>query len=1032
MCRHFVAACNFLVLNRPSSPPAALPPLNDHQRDMLCRYERWAATWLRLSRGLKSGLGRSVQKLQTISDQISVLQQMSQRLFSELQPYSKASRGPAEDVPIRAEPAPSEPLVPSKVAPTATNMSIEPSRLTFEEAPKFNARRFLCDPLLRAGLQDPRAFRAPSCQWVKPKLTRVHCSRQKQLELFKKWDLVHSLHLIPASSSEFRYRCGLFSVFKNDTTDRQILNPIPENSRCFSVSDATHTLAHSSLLCQLYIPEGSALVINSDDLCDFYHGFLVSDQHAARNHLHGVFKAEEFEGWNCHREELRGQDVVGCFRTLAMGTSYAVEVAQHSHSVLLYRSGCLREKERVSYRCIFPKGPGFDLLCIDDHVYLLLVKLSEVNKPPSPNRRDVRLLSRASYAYLKSGLRVSAKKKVRNATQATVLGGDLDGVRGDICAPRLRTTALGGLTLQLILLGYCSKDLLQCLIGSWVFVCMFRRGFMCLLTAVYHEMRNRAGGEIFRLSHDARQELLLLVLLSPCMFTDLRAAPLDHIYCTDASGFAAGACHSRISRSASLELLRHADHKGYHTSLLPRSSELASRFGDHADDDYFSLGLPQQLTEGILFDFLEIFRGEGNLSSVAGSLGLRVHPGFDPSTGSSGDFASSDCFDQVLGLICRRVVGYVHVKPPCDSFGTMWKPRLRDKSHPWGFDPHDVPTQRGNRIAMRTAFVLNLSSAYGILASADQPLGSTMFKLDIFRRLVKGRFHSFELCKCTYGSPFEGRSVWLVNNPVLLQLRAKCACALRKRHLRLSNFFTEAGVKEFVSLCQPSPSAVFGRDPREGEPVSMFSRMYPLALCRRIFELQLPSLRLLQQPDVDTSRPASTPPRWIADLGNCLPWKKLYQYRFSRVNHININEELSYRTLIKYLAKHSPNSRCGILLDSRVVIGCNSKGRSSSAKLNYYLSTSLPYIIGGNIYPYHFHVGTHDNCADDPSRLQPLRSPADHPPLWLRRFLAGDDRYLAAVRLADDRVGPCGGWARLVCVLSLLRADASPPPGFEQ
>ena len=108
-----------------------------------------------------------------------------------------------------------------------------------------------------------------------------------------------------------------------------------------------------------------------------------------------------------------------------MGTSYAVEVAQHSHSVLLYRSGCLREKERVSYRCIFPKGPGFDLLCIDDHVYLLLVKLSEVNKPPSPNRRDVRLLSRASYAYLKSGLRVSAKKKVRNATQATVLGGEM-------------------------------------------------------------------------------------------------------------------------------------------------------------------------------------------------------------------------------------------------------------------------------------------------------------------------------------------------------------------------------------------------------------------------------------------------------------------------------------------------------------------------------------------------------------------------------------------------------------------------------
>ncbi|CAE7640566.1 SUF4 [Symbiodinium sp. CCMP2592] len=543
-----------------------------------------------------------------------------------------------------------------------------------------------------------------------------------------------------------------------------------------------------------------------------------------------------------------------------MGTNYAVEVALHAHANLLYRAGCLREHERVAYRKVFPKGPGFDLLCIDDHVFLLVIDLSEVGRTPSPSRRDAKLFAQASEAYLRAGLRVSAKKKVRNATQGTIRG-ELDGIRGDLAAPRLRTTALGCLTFQLVLLGFCTKDLLQCIVGCWVFVCMFRRPFMCLLTQVYHEMRDRAGSEVFKLSHDARQELLALVLLSPCIFTDLRAAPLDRIFCTDASGFAAGACQSSISRAACLDLLRYADHKGYHTALLPKSAELIARLGDQGGFEALHQDLPPQLTEGVIFDLVEIFRGEGNLSLVASEFGLRVHPGFDVSDGPSGDVMSSACFDQI-------------------------------------------------------AVTSDLSS------------------------------------------------------------------------------FTRAGAKLFGDA--------------------------------RILELQLPSIQLLRHRDVDDSRPASTPPRWIADLGSCLPWKTLFQYRFARANHININEELSYRSLVKHLAKVAADHRFGILLDSRVVIGCNTKGRSSSAKLNYYLSTGLPYLVGGNLYLSLFHVGTHENAADDPSRLKPLRPPSGCLPLWLRRFLAGDTRYLAAVKLADDRRGPVGGWSRLVVLLSLLSADASP------
>ena len=528
VCRHIVAAYNWLVLNRPSKPPADLPPPSSSQAAMLVRLERMASIWIRLGHGPKCGLDRTVQKFDSISSALSRIHELSRSLYSELQPYSSPSRGrlPAEPAVSERDPIRERRASFGKAAPIHGSKQVEPSRLKFDAAPQFNAEKFLTDPLLRAGFQNPSIFRRPSVDWGKPRLARVQSTPEKQRELFRKWDNVHSLYLLPAECSEHRYRCGLFSVFKNSETDRQILNPIPENSRSFSVSDATLSLAHSSLLCQLYVPEDRALVINADDISDFYHGFTVSDLHAARNHIHGVYDGEEFAGWNAFREDLRGKKVVGCFKTLAMGTSFAVEIAQHAHAVLLYRSGCLRESERVAYKHILPAGPGFDLLCIDDHIYLLMIEMSEVNKPPAPNRRDAILLARAASMYAEVGLRTSPKKAVRNTFKATILGGELDGIRGDIAAPRVRIVALASLSLQLIVLGFCTKELLQCILGCWVFVCMYRRPFLCLMNQLYHEIKGKEPGEIFSLSHGARQELLLLVLCSPCIHTDLRAPPL--------------------------------------------------------------------------------------------------------------------------------------------------------------------------------------------------------------------------------------------------------------------------------------------------------------------------------------------------------------------------------------------------------------------------------------------------------------------------------------------------------------------------
>ena len=248
--------------------------------------------------------------------------------------------------------------------------------------------------MLEAGFRNPRVFQ----RWPTPRRARVQGSRDVQRALYKKWDQVHSLHLIPASDSERPFRCGLFSVYKNDRVDRQILNPLPENSRSFTVSDATLSLAHSSLLCQLYIPPGKNFVINSDDLKDFYHALQVRDSHASRNHIHGVFKGSQFEGSNAFRPELRDPEVIGCFRTLAR------------------RAGCLSSHDQVAYKHPIPRGPGYESLCIDDHVYLLPVPCSDFGKPASPNRRDAQLFDQAQIQYLKVGCALLLLKLSRMPT----------------------------------------------------------------------------------------------------------------------------------------------------------------------------------------------------------------------------------------------------------------------------------------------------------------------------------------------------------------------------------------------------------------------------------------------------------------------------------------------------------------------------------------------------------------------------------------------------------------------------------------
>ena len=129
-----------------------------------------------------------------------------------------------------------------------------------------------------------------------------------------------------------------------------------------------------------------------------------------------------------------------------------------------------------------------------------------------------------------------------------------------------------------------------------------------------------------------------------------------------------GICLAEESKTVVAELWRHSEQRGYYTQLLNPSAAILAELGlEHLDDDLpdtsdsvrdSSIRVPAPVHEGILYDCLELFRGEGNWSRAHAAEGFRVHEGVDVK-GSSlafSDMLDDHVFHQLVSLAARGVV----------------------------------------------------------------------------------------------------------------------------------------------------------------------------------------------------------------------------------------------------------------------------------------------------------------------------------------------------------------------------------------
>ena len=81
------------------------------------------------------------------------------------------------------------------------------------------------------------------------------------------------------------------------------------------------------------------------------------------------FWEKSLKVFSCYDPQYADQSVYICLRTLAMGDSLAVEIAQQSHFNLLRTiADSMRPDEILQYRHPIPRGPFYELLTIDDYI----------------------------------------------------------------------------------------------------------------------------------------------------------------------------------------------------------------------------------------------------------------------------------------------------------------------------------------------------------------------------------------------------------------------------------------------------------------------------------------------------------------------------------------------------------------------------------------------------------------------------------------------------------------------------------------
>ena len=517
-------------------------------------------------------MGRAASKVESTEEVLGLLEAGLVRRDRELgRNYAGQRRSANLEHQFAFGGHPGEVVGVSNYVPTHLAKSVEAERLRFCEEPSFDAAPFLSSELRDIFVNPLDHAVAPDDEMHPPRVN-VRCSARERLKLLEKLDSSGRLSFMRPSEVRMRFRNGLFAVPKDGERDRMVLDARPPNLLEDAACPWINTLASVSQLEHVFLREEEEMRLFAEDLREFYHAFLISEQRTRRNALACEVRPEQVAHFRCFKEVFRGEKaLVPCLGTMAMGDCHAVTMGQVSHLAVLLRTRAVCLDDFIMLHSRPSRKHWLAGLMIDDLVLLerrVSSQSQAVDHESSPPSTCEQIIEEVRKKYEEVGLPRHAGKAVHNSVEGTFWGVQFDGVRGEVRPSLKRSIPLAFILQRVIELRVATVGLLEALAGSLVAVFQTKRRFMSLLEEIYIAQRGRCRKDIVALSLELQEELLLAAALVPLTSIDFRLRASPHLVASDASTEKEAAVFCEVGCLATEELHRHTLQKGLWNRLL--------------------------------------------------------------------------------------------------------------------------------------------------------------------------------------------------------------------------------------------------------------------------------------------------------------------------------------------------------------------------------------------------------------------------------------------------------------------------------
>lgn len=409
---------------------------------------------------------------------------------------------------------------------------------------------------------------------------------------------------VPRGPSGEDTSSDFFTVRKDDSTDRAILKRICRNAIEEAIDAVTATMPHGCLWEDLVLSVGRKLRLSADDLPNFYHLIATSRDRQRTNAFGKALSLDEVKHLRAYArlpEAEKDDPSPGAYRalwgTLPMGDRNAVSFAQESHSNILRSGGCMATEHLIVYRRPFPL-PSIDGshiiegVMLDDHVVGCVVDMDATREQALDDLAhagagigvggDIGVIARSIATYHHLQIPPKPEKAQRFEEEAADLWGATVGGRVGFCRSKVSVHWRAiGVSIEVLKIGFASGELVRSVAGLWVHVLTFARSAFCLLDRLYAFAGEFADdAEVRRLPTAVRDELMVLVLLSPSFERDLRA-PIDQgVSCTDASSTKGASVVGVVAAGVAEALWTHRVRKRGYVRVIDHADETLI----HAED----------------------------------------------------------------------------------------------------------------------------------------------------------------------------------------------------------------------------------------------------------------------------------------------------------------------------------------------------------------------------------------------------------------------------------------------------------------